>query len=412
VVNQRKRFEGHGPGLRGIDLQAYIAAGSSSDHECVGAEEALEKLRLGFRILMRECSASRDLGKLVQVVIDRPEVSRFFMVCSDDMQAKEFVEDGHVDHKLRQVIAAGIDPLTAIQMATINVAEYFGLADDLGSISPGKIANLVVFNSLTELRHPTVFSSGRLVVENGRFIGDRSRTGEVPSFLQSTVNIGRTITSNDFRILAPIKNGRATVRVMGIKDGTLISDALTETLEIRNGEVLADSARDILKIAVLDRHKATGAIGLGFIKGFGLQTGALATTFFWQHFSLLVVGTSDAEMAAAVSNMVELGGGVLAVRDGELLYATAFPVGGILGTQSLEDMYQDLSGFEEAVRSLGSSLHDPFTSLAFASIPHIPNYGITDKGWYDTFAETFVDIILGADASPCSENLQIEGKSP
>ncbi len=394
VMQERMRFEGHAPALRGIELQAYVAAGSSSDHECVSSDEALEKLRLGYRILMRECSASRDLGKLVRVVIERPETARFFMVCSDDMQAKEFVEDGHVDHKLRQVMAAGIDPVTAIQMATINVAEYFGLTDDLGSIAPGKIANLVAVDSLTELRNPTVFSAGRLVVERGQFIGDRSRTAEVPVYLKSEINLGRKIGARDFRIAAPIGNGSARVRVMGIVDGTLISDALTETLEIRDGEILADTSRDILKIAVLDRHQGTGAIGLGFVKGFGLQAGALATTFFWQHFSLLVVGSSDAEMAAAVAAMVDLGGGVLAVRGGGLLHATAFPVGGILGTQSLEDMYRDLSGFEQAVRSLGSPLQNPFTSLAFASIPHIPHYGITDKGWYDTFAERFVDIIL------------------
>jgi adenine deaminase len=394
VMKGRKRFEGHAPGLKGIQLQAYIAAGSSSDHETVSADEALEKLRLGYRILMRECSASRDLGKLVRVVLERPETARYFMVCSDDMQAKEFIEDGHVDHKLRQVMAAGVDPVTAIQMATINVAEYFGLADDLGSISPGKIANLAIFESLTDLRQPTVFSAGRLVVENGRFIGDRSRTAEVPGYLRSTVNIGRTLTAEDFRIQAPIKNGNLNIRVMGIHDGTLISDALIETLEVRNGEILADPRRDILKIAVLDRHKATGAIGLGFVKGFGLQTGALATTFFWQHFSLLIVGSSDAEMAAAVAAMAELGGGVLAVRDGAVLHATALPIGGILGTQSLEDMYRDLAGFEAAVRSLGSTLHDPFTSLAFASIPHIPHYGITDKGLYDTLGECFVDLVV------------------
>jgi adenine deaminase len=397
VMQDRKRFEGHAPGLRGIELQAYVAAGSSSDHECVGSDEALEKLRLGYRILMRECLASPDLGKLVQVVIERPETARFFMVCSDDMQAKEFVENGHVDHKLRQVMAAGIDPVTAIQMATINVAEYFGLADDLGSISPGKIANLVAVESLTELRHPTVFSSGRLVVDRGQFIGDRSRTAEVPTYLQSVVNLGREIAAKDFRIAAPIGNGRARVRVMGISNGTLISEALTATLEIRDGEILADPSRDILKIAVLDRHKGSGAIGLGFVKGFGLQSGAVATTFFWQHFSLLVVGTDDAEMAAAVAAMVKVGGGVLAVHKGELLHATAFPVGGILGTQSLEDMYRDLSAFEAAVRSLGSSLGNPFTSLAFASIPHIPHYGITDKGWYDTYGEAFVDIVLEAE---------------
>jgi adenine deaminase len=388
------RFEGHAPSLTGTDLQAYIAAGSSSDHEAVSAEEALEKLRLGYRIIMRECAASRDLRELVKVVVERPETARFFMVGTDDMQAKEFVNEGHIDHKLRQVMAAGIDPLTAIQMATINVAEYFGLADDLGSISPGKRADLLWVDSLTELRSPTVVTSGRVVVEDGRFLGDRSRSREIPDYLRSQVKLGRDITPADFRVPAPVAEGQVRVRVMGINDGSLISDPREHVLTVRDGEILADPAEDVLKIAVLDRHHGSGAIGLGFVQGFGLQAGAIATTFFWQHFSVLVVGTSDAELAGAVAHMRELGGGVLAVRDGELLHGVALPVGGIVGSGTLEEIHADLRGFEQATAALGSPLRDPFMSLAFASIPHIPHYGITDKGWYDTFAEQFVDIVL------------------
>jgi len=395
LMGDGRRFEGHAPGLTGTNLQAYIAAGSSSDHEAVSAEEALEKLRLGYRIIMRECGASRDLRELVKVVVERPETARFFMVGSDDMQAKEFVHEGHIDHKLRQVMAAGIDPLTAIQMATINVAEYFGLSDDLGSISPGKRADLLWLDSLTELRSPTVVASGRVVVEDGRFLGDRSRAREVPDYLRSRVNLGeREIGPGHFRVPAPIDEGHVRVRVMGINDGSLISDPREHVLDVSGGEILADPAADVLKIAVLDRHAGSGAVGLGFVQGFGLRAGAIATTFFWQHFSLLVVGTSDAELASAVAHMRELGGGVLAVRDGELLHGVAFPVGGILGSGSLEEIHADLESFERATAELGSPLHDPFMSLAFASIPHIPHYGITDKGWYDTFAEEFVDIVL------------------
>jgi adenine deaminase len=397
LMGDRKRFEGHAPGLRGTELQAYIAAGSSSDHEAVAADEALEKLRLGYRIIMRECAASRDLSELVKVVVERPETARFFMVGSDDMQAKEFVDEGHIDHKLRQVMAAGVDPITAIQMATINVAEYFGLADDLGSISPGKRADLVWFSSLEELRSPTVITDGRVVAEGGRFLGDRARAREVPEFLRSRVSIGGEVGASMFRVPAPISNGVARVRVMGINDGSLISDMREHSLPVRDGEILADPAADVLKIAVIDRHLGSGAVGLGFVQGFGLQAGALASTFFWQHFSLLVVGTSDDEMAAAVHEMRRLGGGVLAVRDGELLHGVAMPVGGIVGTGTLEEIHADLQGFERAAASLGSPLRDPFMSLAFASIPHIPHYGITDIGWYETFKEEFVEIVLSVD---------------
>jgi adenine deaminase len=394
VMADRKVFEGHAPGLAGTDLQAYVAAGSSSDHEAIAAEEALEKLRLGYRIIMRECAASRDLGTLVPLLVERPELSRFFMVGSDDMQAKEFVEEGHIDHKLRAVLAAGVDPITAIQLATINVAEYFGLSDDLGSVSPGKSADLVVVDSLEELRPSIVFARGRAVVEEGAFSGDRGRTAEVPDYLRSKVVLGGGTEPADFRVSAPIEEGTVRVRVMGIVDGRLISEPLERELPVREGEILPLPDQDIHKIAVLDRHGASGAIGCGFVHGFGLRAGALATTFFWQHFSLLIVGTSDEEMAASARAMVRLGGGVLALRDGDVLAEVPFPVGGILGTGTLEEMYTELGGFEAAAAALGSPLRDPFMALAFASIPHIPHYGITDKGWYDTYAESFVDIVL------------------
>jgi adenine deaminase len=282
-------------------------------------------------------------------------------------------------------------------MATINCAEYFGIADDHGSISPGKLANLALFDSLEDLRDPTVYVRGKVVVEQGHYLGDRSGTAEVPELLRAKVNIGHVVTTKDFRIPAPVRAGKVRVRVMGVKDGTLISEALEATVVARDGEILSDPEHDVLKIAVLDRHKATGAIGLGFVKGFGLVEGALATTFFWQHFSLLVVGTSDEEMAAAVAAMKEIGGGVLATQNGKLVHATALPVGGILGAKSLEAMRDDLAEFERAARKIGCRLENPFTNLGFASIPHIPHYGITDRGFYDTYAEKFVDVVLEAE---------------
>jgi len=398
VTEQRKVFEGHAPGLIGTDLQAYIAAGASSDHEAVEASEALDKLRLGYRIIMRECAASRDLDALAPLIVKYPDAARFFMVGSDDMQAKEFLSEGHIDHKLRRVIAAGVDPTVAVQLATINPAEYFGLADHLGSISPGKVADLLVIDDLAEMRPQTVIASGRVVAENGRYRGDKGRTGEVPDYLRSRVTLGRTIGPDDFLIPAPITEGTVRVRVMGIVDGTLVSEAQEHDCQVSRGQIEADPVSDILKIAILDRHHGSGAIGKGFVQGFGLRNGAVATTAVWQHFSLLVIGTSDTEMAAAVREMTQLKGGVLVVGDGRLIKGVSFPIGGVAGTAALEEMVQELSEFEEAIRNLGCNLSQPFTSLAFAAIPHIPHYGITDRGWYDTFREEFVDVVL-SDAS-------------
>jgi adenine deaminase len=387
-------FEGHAPDLDGERLQAYLAAGATSDHESTSEADALAKLRLGCRIIMRECSASRDLRALVPLVLRYPESSRFFMVCSDDMQAKELVHEGHIDHKLRVAIDAGLDPITAIQLATINSAEYFGLAASLGSIAPGKMADLLLVDSLAELRPHTVIAAGRVVSGEGTLSEPRRNGTAPPQSLKATVDIGRTPTVEDFRIAAPNSKDIATVRVIGIENGTLLSRALTHVSLVIEGAVENDLPADILKVAVLDRHRASGRIGLGFVNGVGLKEGALATTFNWPHYGLLVVGASDAEMVAAVAAMQALGGGLVAVRDREVIASVEFEVGGIVGSLPLEAIHAELEAFELAATTIGSRLTDHLTALAALTIPHIPRYGLTDRGLYDSEAGRFVDVLV------------------
>ncbi|MGI8429687.1 MAG: adenine deaminase C-terminal domain-containing protein [Solirubrobacteraceae bacterium] len=388
-------FEGHGPELHGPRLQAYLAAGASSDHESTCAEDALEKLRLGCRVIMRECSASRDLRALVPLLLRYPESSRFFMVCSDDMQAKELVDEGHIDHKLRVAIDAGLDSLTAIQLATINPAEYFGLAGSLGSIAPGKLADVLLIDSLTELRPHTVIAAGGIVSRHDR-AAERGRLGcAPPPSLKATVDVTRGLNPADFRIPAPDGTPAAVnVRVIGIEPGTLLSRALRHRSAVIEGAVANDLDADILKVAALDRHSGSGRIGLGFVNGVGLKEGALATTFNWPHYGLLVVGASDVEMAAAVAAMQQLGGGLIAVRDGRAIATVKFEVGGIVGTLPLHEMHPQIEAFELAAATLGSRLTDHLTALAALTIPHIPRYGLSDRGLYDSEAARFVDVVV------------------
>jgi adenine deaminase len=394
VLREPRVFEGHAPALDGERLQAYLAAGATSDHESTGEEDALAKLRLGCRIIMRECSASRDLRALVPVLLRYPDSSRFFMVCSDDMQAKELVDEGHIDHKLRVAIDAGLDPVTAIQLATINPAEYFGLAGSLGSVAPGKLADLLLVDSLTELRPHTVIAGGRVVSRDGR-VTELGRTGVAPPrSLRATVDIADGLKAEDFRIPAPKSTATATVRVIGIQNGTLLSRALTHENAVIEGAVENDLEADVLKVAALDRHSASGRIGLGFVSGVGLKQGALATTFNWPHYGLLVVGASDAEMASAVAAMRELGGGLVAVRGHEVVASVEFEVGGIVGSLPLDEMHAELEAFELAAAALGSRLTDHLTALAALTIPHIPRYGLSDRGLYDSEAASFVAVVL------------------
>jgi adenine deaminase len=393
ALRQRRVFEGHAVGISGAALQAYLAAGASSDHEALTLDEAREKLRLGYRIMMREGSASRDLRNLAPLLLEFPDSSRFVMVCTDEVEPKDLLAEGHVDHKLRKLVEAGVDPVVAIQTATINTAEYFGLADQIGSISPGKIADLLVVDELETFRPALVVANGRVVAEDGRFVAplDELRTSDA---LRSKVVLARPPSPADFEVAVPAETGRAEVRVIGIVDGTLVSEPRTHACEIRDGRVEADPSNDVLKVAVLERHMGSGRAGRGFMSGLHLVSGAVAMTYCHVHQNLLVIGTSDEEMVHVAQVVAGLGGGMAVVREGDLVRSVELPVGGVLGSGWIEEMGREMRQLDEAIWSIGCRLTSPVLSIAFSVLPTIPAYGLTDFGLYDVLAEQFVDVVL------------------
>jgi adenine deaminase len=396
ALRERKVFEGHAVGISGPDLQAYVAAGASSDHEALALDEAREKLRLGYRIMMREGSASRDLANLAPLLLEFPQSSRFVMVCTDEVEPKDLVAEGHVDHKLRKLVEAGVDPVVAIQTATINTAEYFGLSDRIGSISPGKVADLLVIDALETFRPALVVANGRVVAEEGRFVGHADQL-PASDALRSKVVLARPPGPSEFALRAPVESGRAEVRVIGLVDGTLVSEARTHVCEVRDGLIHADPASDVLKVAVLERHVGSGRAGHGFMSGLRFAAGALAMTYCHVHQNLLVLGTSDEEMAHAAEVVAGLGGGIAVVRAGEVVKSVELPVGGVLGRGRLDEMEREMRELEEAIWSLGCRLTSPVLAIAFSALPTIPAYGLTDLGLYDVTAEQFVDVVLGTE---------------
>jgi adenine deaminase len=394
VLAAPRVFEGHAAALTGSALQAYLAGGATSDHESTSEEDALAKIRLGCRIMMRQCAASEDLRRLVPLVVRYPHAARFFMVCSDDMQAKELVADGHIDHKLRIAIDAGVDPITAIQLATVNPAEYLGLAGSLGSIAPGKLADMLLVDSLTELRPRTVIAAGSVVAHEGRAVIGATAPQPRPDCLKATIELGGAVVAEDFRIMPMATGATASVRVIGIDNGTLLSTPLVRQLPITADGIASDVDQDVLKVAALDRHTGSGRRCVAFVHGVGLKRGALATTFTAPHYGLLVVGISDEEMATAVDVMRDLGGGLVAVVDGGVVATVEFDVGGFVGSLSLNDIHLELQAFERAAASLGCRLVDPLISLASLTIPSIPRYGLSDLGLYDAEQQRFVDVVL------------------
>jgi adenine deaminase len=388
-----KKLPGHAPGIHGTALQAYIAAGFDADHESTTSEQALEKLRLGMQVMARQGSASPDLAALLPLISSHPAAARFTMLCSDEEDPKDLVEHGHLDEKLRMCVRAGIDAVTALQMASLNAATYFGLDRLLGSVTPGKLADLVVFDDLVSFRPRLVLSGGRIVVRDGRMVTPRV-AHTVPDILRSRVDVPRPFEPDDFRI--PADGDAADVRVISVADGTLVSGEEVRSARVVDGAAQADPSTDLLKLAVIDRHSDALRLGRGFVSGFGFRAGAVATTYCHVHYDLLSLGTSDEELAHAANVVREMGGGMAVVRGGEVLARWELPIVGIFTTETLHEAKDAFVTIGDAIRSLGCPLAAPVLALSFVALPTIPALGLTDRGLIDVATQSFVDVVIPA----------------
>ncbi len=373
-------IDGHSPGLSGIGLQAYVAAGVQSDHESTTAEEALEKVRLGMMVMIREGSVARDLAAIVPAIT--PANQHRFCFCTDDCQPSDLVERGGIDHAVRSAIALGMDPVAAIRLATWNPAQHFRL-HQRGAVTPGRRADLVVFDDLQAPRARLVFRNGELMARDGRMVvppRPPSRT------LRSTMNVAWE--SVDFRIPA----GGARARVIGVRPDSLVTVALADEPPIRDGEALADPSRDLLKVAVIERHMASGAVGKGFVRGMGLREGALASSVAHDHHNLIVVGADDVSMMTAARRVGALHGGMVVAIGGRVVAEVPLPLGGLMSAEPVETVRAQLEALVAAARALGSPLHDPFMAMSFLSLEVIPALKVTDKGLIDVGRMEFVPL--------------------
>jgi adenine deaminase len=368
---QDRVIDGHGPGLTGRPLQAYVASGVQSDHESTTADEALEKLRLGMMVMIREGTVARDLAALVPIVT--PANQHRFCFCTDDCQPADLVGRGGIDHAVRSAIALGLDPVTAIRLATWNPAQHFRL-HQRGAITPGRRADMVVFDDLQAPRARLVFRNGELVARDGQMTVPArppSRT------LRSTMNVAWD--SVNFRISA----GGRRARVIGVLPNRLVTEALIDTPAFGDGEALADPARDLLKMAVVERHMASGAIGKGFVRGMGLREGALASSVAHDHHNLIVIGADDVSMMTAARRVGALHGGMVIASGDRVLAEVALPLGGLMSAEPVETLRLQVEAAVNAARALGSTLHDPFMMMSFLALEVIPSLKLTDKGLVD-----------------------------
>ena len=364
---EARHVDGHAPGVLGKALNAYAAAGIRSDHEAYTAEEGRQRLRAGMWLLIREASAARNLRALLPLVQEfGPHRIAF---CTDDREPEHIAEDGHVNAIVRDAVAFGIRPEDALVMASHHPALWHRL-DHLGAIAPGYQADLLVLGDL-ETFVP------ELVLKSGRPVGELPAI-EVPEWVRHTVRI-RPVGLADFRI--PWQGGQA--RVIGLVADQIVTDSLVEEPRVEQGLAVADPERDLAKIAVVERHLGTGRIGLGFVRGFGLQRGALASTFAHDAHNVVVVGVKDDDMLRAVRRLSDTGGGVVVVDGGIVQAELQLPIAGLLSDAGLDEVIASSRACVEAARSLGCELPSPFQTMAFLALSVIPSLKITDRGLVD-----------------------------
>ena len=381
-----KRIDGHAPFLTGKDLNAYITAGVRSDHECSSAEEAIEKLKLGQYIMIREGTAARNLEALLPLFDDK--YCDRCMLVTDDKHGSDLIDNGHIDYIIRKAIRAGKDPLNAIKMATLNAAMYFGLKDR-GAIAPGYIADIIVLSDLEEFTVEKVFKNGRLTVDGGKNVR------AIKSPLIDKEKYPCVFNSFNLREIKPsdleIRDEGTKKRVIKVIPGQI----LTEELIVESSSKQAEPDKDIIKLAVIERHKGTGHTGVGFVSGYGLKKGAIASSVAHDSHNLIVAGCTDGDMALAANTVRENGGGLAVICDGKVLSSLPLPIGGLMCEMNVNDVEDILRVMKEQARQLGVNEGiDPFMTLAFTALPVIPKLRLLTQGVVDVDKQSYVPVMF------------------
>jgi adenine deaminase len=389
ILDKLERFQGmvidgHAPGLSGPQLDAYICAGIGSDHECTALEEGREKLAKGMYIMLREGSQARDLQALAPLVTPRSACR--CMLVSDDCHPEDLQEHGHMNRILSRAMDLGIDPVTTVRMVSLTPAHYFGLRS-LGAVAPGYQADIVVLSSLQPLKIVRVYKKGILIAEGGQCLVDRASTTD--EYRLISMNL-QELKVEDLQVQA----GSSRMRAIRLSANTLITGEEIVEVRQRNGEAVSDPDHDLLKAAVIERHRGSGRKGLGFVRGLGLRRGALGSTVAHDSHNLVVVGVSDTDMVIAANALRDLGGGLVIVDSGRIVAKLPLTVAGLISSAPLDQVVRWKKEVNQAALALGAVLEQPFMALSFLALPVIPKLKLTDQGLVDVERFTHVSLFV------------------
>lgn len=400
TVAANKTIGGHyaAPDL-GLPFHGYVAGGAEDDHEGTNIDDAMARVRQGMKAMLRYGSAWHDVAAQITAITEKGLDSRHFILCTDDSHAETLVKDGHMDRVLRHAIEQGLEPMTAIQMATLNTAEHFRLARDLGQIAPGRVADILLVSDLHKFQAEMVISKGQIIAEDGNLLVDLP-SYKYPDWAIQSVRLGKKLTANDFQLLAPsplMEDGRGggfTANVIGVIENQAPTRHLRIEVMPKNGEIPIDLGRDILKIALVERHKGTGGVNVGLVRGFGFtERCAIATTVAHDSHHMIVVGTDEAMMAQAANTLGKVGGGQVVIKDGEVIGQVELPIAGLMSNEPAKIVAKKAATVLAGFQACGCTLNNPNMQLSLLALVVIPELRISDLGLVDVTKFKFIPVV-------------------
>lgn len=390
TLNRRKIVNGHAIGRLGHDLNVYASAGIMDDHECVTVEEMIQRLRVGMSVFIREGSSERNLDTMVGAILENNLPIENFTFCTDDKHVDDTLKEGHINYNVKRAIELGLDKVDALKIASVNAAKHFRVEDEIGSISPGRLADIVIAEDICQKYPDMVFYEGELVAKDGKMV-EEVKVRSYPSWIKDTVKLKKKVDDKSFAISTKRKDKTKVMVIDLIKD-QIISKKMKANLEVIDGKIQNNINNDIIKIAVVERYGKNGNIGLGFVHGTGLKEGALAYSMSHDHHNIVVIGVNDEDMAEAVRHIEKIKGGIAVSKNGQILGDMKLPIGGLMSEKKVEEVEEEIKKLNKLAKELGSSLKSPFMSLSFISLPVVPELGLTDLGLVDVLDYKIIDL--------------------